>query len=119
MTPSDLFMRLDLLHAARAEKTRDAALTLAQPCYIKEGIGLVCKMESLSGFGRACQAYVGPKPETPCGEYRLPQLSILLLPFFLGSDSFFVFFAFLVCDICPPLPLLDSLRQVMVVQNAR
>lgn len=41
------------------------------------------------------------------------------IAFCLSSDCFFVFFAFLVCDICPPLPLLDSLRQVMVVQNAR
>lgn len=41
------------------------------------------------------------------------------IAFLLSSDCFFVFFAFLVCDICPPLPLLDSLRQVMVVQNAR
>lgn len=35
------------------------------------------------------------------------------------SDCYSYFFAFLVCDICPPLPLLDSLSQVMVVQNAR
>lgn len=55
----------------------------------------MCKIESLSGFWRVWQAYVGPKPETPRREYWLPQLSILLLPFLWALTVSLCFLLFL------------------------